>query len=345
MAMQTKESIMNNELEIGKLSNEELNRLILNEIQTRRSEVKIGASVGEDTAVLDVEGDYIILSSDPITGAVSNIGKLGVHVSVNDISTKGADAVGILITLLLPPHSNKNVITTIMDEVNEECERLNMDLIGGHTEVTDAVTKPLIVTTVIGRVPKNKIPKKDIIEPGFFVCMTKYAGLEGTAILAQDQEESLQKALDKELIEEGKNLVNLLSVSEEGKMAISYRIGYMHDVTEGGIEGAIWEASEAIGYGVEIERESIPVLPSTKAIAEHFQIDLYKLISSGSMLIVIHPEDYKELKTELEKKEIPFAKIGVVTSTNEKIITNFDGIKKTIEPPKADALYSVDSLQ
>lgn len=325
--------------EVGKLSNEELDQLILSKIKTKREEVVKGSSIGEDTAVLDLKRDYAVLSSDPITGAVDNLGKLAIDISVNDVSTKSADAVGVLLTLLLPLYTTSEEIEKIMHDAQEAAEKVDLDIIGGHTEITEAVTKPVMISTVIGRVAPSSMPDVKRIEVGYTVAMTKYAGLEGTAILCHDYFEKLKTlGVNERALASGRDLVEELSVQKEGKTASAYRIGYMHDVTEGGIEGAIWEASQSIGWGMRLDKGAIPVHEATRAIADAVDIDIYRLISSGSMLIVIHPEDFEKMKRELDEQGILFTKIGEVTDGKDAVFKKGEN-EEIIRSPGPDELF------
>ena len=321
--------------EVGKLPNDELDELILSKIKNRRPEVVGGSSIGEDTAVLDLEGDYAVLSSDPITGAADHLGTLAIHISVNDVSTKSADAVGVLLTLLLPVNTTSGEIEKIMSDAQRAAEEVGLDIVGGHTEITDAVTKPVMVSTVIGRVNKLLMPDAGAIQQGYVVAMTKYAGLEGTAILCSDFGHKLGE-IGEENLSEGRELVHDLSVQREGQIASNYRIGYMHDVTEGGIEGALWETSQAIGKGIEINKKDIPLHIATKKIAERLEINPYRLISSGSMIIVLDERDVEDMKRELEKENILFTVIGRVVESEGMI---FADEEIPIEAPGPDDLF------
>ncbi|WP_068458213.1 AIR synthase family protein [Aedoeadaptatus pacaensis] len=323
--------------DVGKLSNEDLDALILSKLKSKRKEVLCASSIGEDTALLDMEGDYIVLSSDPITGAAENLGALAIHISVNDVATKSADAVGVLLTLLLPVNTSSKEIETIMADAQRAADEVNMDIIGGHTEITDAVSKPVMISTVIGRVAKEHMPDSDAVKPGDVVAMSKVAGLEGTAIICTDCADAL-KDMGEELLSQGQELMNELSVQKEGEVAAGYHIRAMHDVTEGGVEGALWEMARALGVGMCIEKEAIPVLDSTRALAEIADIDLYRLISSGSMLVVMDRNDFEPMRNELEERSILFTKIGEITDDFRVIYKNGDG-EEAIPSPGPDELY------
>lgn len=323
--------------DVGKLSNEDLDALILSKLKSKRKEVLSGSSIGEDTALLDMEGDYIVLSSDPITGAAENLGALAIHISVNDVATKSADAVGVLLTLLLPVNTSSKDIETIMADAQKAADEVNMDIIGGHTEITDAVTKPVMISTVIGRVAKEHMPDAGAVKPGDVVAMSKVAGLEGTAILCTDRADAL-KDMGEELLSQGQELMNELSVQKEGEVAAGYHIRAMHDVTEGGVEGALWEMAQALGVGMWIEKEAIPVLDSTRALAEIAEIDLYRLISSGSMLVVMDGDDFEPMRKELEERSILFTKIGEVSGDFRVVYKSGEG-EEAIPSPGPDELY------
>lgn len=323
--------------DVGKLSNEDLDALILSKLKSKRKEVLCASSIGEDTALLDMEGDYIVLSSDPITGAAENLGALAIHISVNDVATKSADAVGVLLTLLLPVNTSSKEIETIMADAQRAADEVNMDIIGGHTEITDAVSKPVMISTVIGRVAKEHMPDSDAVKPGDVVAMSKVAGLEGTAIICTDCADAL-KDMGEELLSQGQELMNELSVQKEGEVAAGYHIRAMHDVTEGGVEGALWEMARALGVGMCIEKEAIPVLDSTRALAEIADIDLYRLISSGSMLVVMDRNDFEPMRNELEERSILFTKIGEITDDFRVIYKNGEG-EEAIPSPGPDELY------
>ncbi len=323
--------------DVGKLSNEDLDAMILSKLKSKRKEVLGASSIGEDTALLDMEGDYIVLSSDPITGAAENLGALAIHISVNDVATKSADAVGVLLTLLLPVNTSSRDIERIMADAQRAADEVNMDIIGGHTEVTDAVSKPVMISTVIGRVAKEHLPDPGAVKPGDIVAMSKVAGLEGTAILCTDCAHAL-KDMGDELLSEGQALMNELSVQREGEAAASYHIRAMHDVTEGGVEGALWEMAQALGVGMCIEKDAIPVLDSTKALAKIADIDLYRLISSGSMLVVLDRDDFEPMRKELEERSILFTKIGEIINDSRVIYKSAEG-EEAIPSPGPDELY------
>ena len=324
-------------MEIGKVSNNDLEKYVFKNINSHRKEVLTKSSIGIDTAVLDFDGDLIVTSVDPITGANKNLGYLAINISVNDVSCQGADPVGVLISILLPAESKLEDLNKIMEDADRACRQNNLEIIGGHTEVTDAVNKIVLTTTVIARVNKNKMPNISSIKVGDVIAVSKDIGLEGTSIILEEKGNEFlsEDELRKESID-----IKDLSVLREAKIAVDFNVKYMHDVTEGGIYGALWECSEAIGKGIEVDNIKIPVKDVTKKIGSHYNINIYGLISSGSMLMVFNEEDFKAYKKACLEKNIKITQIGKVTEDNKKILID-NGKKIEIPEPASDELYKI----
>lgn len=321
----------------GKLPNEVLDRLLKNNIKTKRDEVLVGAQVGLDTAQLDLGDNICVISTDPITGASENIGSLAIDISVNDVSTAGADAIGALVTILAPVGATVEEIDKIMKQASTRAKALNVQIIGGHTEITDAVNRFVLSTTVIGKVSKEAIIKHNSVEYGDYIYISKYIGLEGTSILAHDKKEKLVDILSREEFDEAIKLNELISVKNDGMVAVQSEVHYMHDITEGGVLGALYEAYTGINKGVLVDKDCMPILNSTKKISEYFDINPYRLISSGSMLIIARPNT--NIEKDFFDAGIKLTKIGEVKGDEPLIL--IDGKIEKIDPPTKDELYSV----
>lgn len=326
-------------MEIGKVPNELLEKIVFSNIKNKRSEVIVDAGIGKDCAVIDYGNNACVVSTDPITGASKNLGSLAINISCNDIASSGAEPIAALMTILIPPSATIEDLECIMKEAGEEASKLNVDIVGGHTEVTDAVNKILISTTVIGKQPTKNVLNPKNIEYGDKIIITKTAGIEGTAIIAHELYEELKGKISDELLSEAKKLSEKVSVVKEGLIGAKVGVNYMHDITEGGVLGAVWEASNAIEKGVLIHKELIPLEESTKVISKLFNIDPYKLISSGSMLMIISDDKLEKLKRELDKENILFSVIGEVVKSGISI--EEDGAITKIETPGSDELYKV----
>ncbi|NOW07271.1 AIR synthase family protein [Clostridium beijerinckii] len=321
----------------GKLDFEDLRNIILNNKTIKRKEVKIRNDVGEDCSIIDF-GEYEgIFSTDPITGASENVGKLAVHINCNDIASAGGEPIGILVTILAPTSSTLQEINEIMKEINEEAAKINVEIIGGHTEVTSAVNKMVISVTVIGKNLKGKSVKTAGAQLGDDIIVTKTLGLEGTYILINDHKARIEKILSKEEIEFGSNLINKLSVLREGKISGEFGVNSMHDITEGGLLGGLFEVAIASNKGFKIFKEKIPMLDITKKVCREFKIDPLRLISSGSMLITT--KNGSELINLLNESGIEASIIGKICERGSLLIDNDSEIE--VEPPKRDELFNI----
>ena len=326
-------------MEIGKLKESVLKRSVIKQLNVRRPEISTGPGIGEDCATMAVgEDEEIVLSTDPITGTASDIGELAVTISVNDLASAGAEPIGILLTVLLTPRIREAKLKAIMEQVNNACKRYNVQVMGGHTEVTEAVTQPLISVTAVGKVKKGKMVSTGGAKPGMDIVITKWIGLEGTSIIAKDHESELLQRLPQTLIDTAKGFDQYLSVLPESRIAVAHGVAAMHDITEGGIFGALWEMGEASGVGLDVDLKAIPVKQETIEVCEFFGINPYELISSGSMLIAT--DDGNGLVRKLSEAGVASAIIGKSNSSNDKRIINGDEVR-FLEPPKSDALYSV----
>lgn len=325
-------------MEIGKIPENVLKRSVFKKIHVKRPEVLIHAGVGEDCAVLAPSGDAIVLSTDPITGTAKDIGKLAFHVTANDIASSGAELIGILLTIIFPPHNSEEELKTIMEDVSQLTEKYQVEILGGHTEVSEAVNQTLVSVTGVGRISKDKMIATGGLKPGQDLVVTKWVGLEGSSIIAKEKEEVIQKHLPQEMIDTMKGFDQFLSVVPDSKIAMEVGVSAMHDVTEGGIFGALWEMAAASGVGITVDLKKIPIRQETIELCEVFDINPYMLISSGSMLI--GTEHGHQLVEKLKQGGIHATVAGYTTESNDRIIVNGDE-QRFLEPPKTDELFRV----
>ena len=314
----------------GKLTNQQLDSLILSKFAHTRREVVCSPHVGVDCAAVDLGGRIAVLSTDPITSADKNLGSLTVHVSCNDAAAAGAEPIGILVTLLIPPGGTEEEIGLVADELAEAARLANIEIIGGHTEVTAAVTRMVTCATVIARAGKNGIIAPNGMREGDDIVMTKAGGIEGTAVIASDFPQRC--GLSEAELEEARGFMEMVSVVREGLFCADNGATAMHDITEGGVYGAAWEMAEASGCGMEIWPDKVPFYPVTIKVCEKCGLDRFRLLSSGSMLVAC--PDGEAMVKGLAGIGIPAAVIGraggsgVRTDKGEEIL-----------PPEADELY------
>lgn len=326
-------------MKIGKIPENVLKRSVFKQIHTKRSEVVLGAGVGEDCAAVKLEADEtLVMSTDPITGTEKDIGTLAIQITINDLASAGAEPIGVMLTILLPESVREAKLREIMEQVESACANVGVQIMGGHTEVTAAVNQPIISVCGVGKVKDGKIISTAGARPGMDILVTKWIGIEGTAILAKDYKKELLTRFSIPFVQRAEELDRYLSVLSESVIAVRFGVSAMHDVTEGGIFGALWEMAEASGVGLEINMKKIPIRQETIEICEFFGINPYQLISSGCMLMAA--EDGNLLVRELEKAGIPAAIIGKATEGNDRVLLNEEE-RRFLEPPKTDELYKV----
>ncbi len=325
-------------LNVGKVPPKLLEEVILSRLTRRCPEVLVRSGTGQDSIVLDTGNKPVIMSTDPVTGDVANIGYLAIHVATNDIAANGAEPLGVLLTILMPPGSTEEDLRAIMDGAFQATEELNMDILGGHTEVTTAVNRTVLSVTAFGKPFTEDLIISAAACPGLDIVLTKGVGIEGTAILAHVREEELSVSMTSEELERAKALEKEISVVPEGRIAALNGAEAMHDITEGGLLGALYEMSLAANAGFEVDAAKTPLLRETELICKHFDLDPYRLISSGSMLI--YTRDGDKMVHELEEAGIKAAVIGrTIEGPNYRFMR--DGKSETVHPPDGDELWKV----
>ena len=326
-------------MKIGKLNNDQLKSIIMDSIQYRREDVVLRSGIGEDCAGVRYGDEVCLLTTDPITGAASEVGKLAVHISCNDIASNGAAPIAILLTILAPESTTEEDLKLIMTQAHEEASKLNVEIVGGHTEITSAVNRIVVSSTAIGKQKLDELFSNNGIKEGDLLVMTKTAGLEGTGIIAYEKYEELVDIFDESLVGIAKNMLDKVSVVKEGIVAGKQGVTSMHDITEGGLLGAIWEICEGAGLGAVVKYESIPIPEVTLKICEHYKINPLRLISSGTMLMSVSPSKVHELITALVAEGIEANIIGEIT--HKDVYLEKRGRLSYVTPPDSDELYKV----
>lgn len=326
-------------MKIGKLPEPVMLRSVLKQIHHRRDEIIVGPALGQDCAVLELEeGEVFTLSSDPITGTIKDLGSHSIHITANDLAASGAEPVGVMLTILLPDTIEEQELKQIMQDAESTCKSLNMEILGGHTEVTNVVRQPIISVTGVGKIKREELLTTMQMKPDQDIVISKWIGLEATAILAKEKETELTTVFSEEFIRIAKEFDRYLSVVPEARIAKAFGALAMHDITEGGVFGALWEMACAAGVGLEVDMKKIPIRQETVEICEFFQVNPYLIMSSGSMMIAV--ADGPGLVRELEKAGIFAAVIGRTTSGKDRILKNGEDVRY-LDKPQTDELYKV----
>ncbi|MEN8689774.1 MAG: HAD-IA family hydrolase [Desulfobacterales bacterium] len=278
--------------------------------------------IGEDTAAVDIrEDEVLVLKSDPITFATEGIGKYAVLVNANDIVTAGATPRWFLATLMFPIGTSAFMIRDVMEELSTVCRSCRITLCGGHTEITDAVTRPVVTGTLAGTVTRGGLIDKRGIKTGDLVLMTKAVAVEGTAIIAREFGTRLQNlGLPPAEIETCRRFLDNISVLPEAAIAVTVSgVSAMHDVTEGGLATALEELSIAGNHRIRIDMHKIPVYSETARICGLLGLDPMGLIGSGSLLLCCRQYACDQLLWELRKAGIEVSVIGEIREPGKGI--------------------------
>ncbi len=311
----------------GKLPNDLLENF-LDQFPVDDPSLLIRPGVGEDIAAVRIDNEEVlVLKSDPITFATDSIGHYAVIINANDIATSGAVPRWFLSTLLFPYGITPSEIWQVMNELNSVCRRHGIALCGGHTEITDAVSRPVVTGMLVGTVAKKNLIDKRNIRPGDSVLLTKAVAVEGTAIIAREFKDKLKDLdMSETEIEKCSGFLSDISILKEAQIAArSAGISAMHDVTEGGLATALMELSVAGHHKIRIDMDSIPVFPETKKICRMLDIDPLGLIGSGSLLICCKKNHHENLITRIRNAGINVNCIGEVLEKGQGI----DAVKKT----------------
>jgi hydrogenase maturation factor len=301
-------------LPIGKPDPDFLERLLRSLPQDRR--VIVGPKIGEDAAVLDFGENYLVVKTDPITFTFENIGWYVVNINANDIACTGATPRWFLPTLLLPQQgTSEELVKTIFDQMKSACQKLGIFLIGGHTEVTFNLDRPIAVGQMIGEVEREKLVKGSGAKPGDVVILTKGVAIEGTHVIHQKKKKELKKRVASDMLERLSCLLYQpgISVVKEALLATtSCEVHCMHDPTEGGLRTGLWEMAYASGMGIRVEKERIPVLPETETICKFYGLDPLGLLASGALILTLSPSEGERLIKIYQRKGIKCSLIGEV---------------------------------
>lgn len=322
----------------GKISENVLKRSVLKKIKTHRDEVVSGAGIGKDCAILAFGEEETVLSVAPVTAPVTELSSYAIPMALNNVAVSGAEPVGVMLSILLPEETEEAEFQQIMEQAEDVCSDLHVEIIGGHTEVTPAVAYPIMTVTGVGKKEAARAGFPQGIKANQDIVVSKWIGLEGTARLAKEHKEELCSRYPVRMIEEAAAYDKYLSVIPEAATAMKSGVCGMHDVSRGGIFGALWEMASGAGVGLEIDLKKLPVKQETIEICEFFELNPYELLSGGCLIMVT--EDGNGLVTALAREEIPAVIVGRTTDSNDRILYNEDE-KRYLDMPKTDQIYYI----
>ncbi len=325
----------------GKVPTDVLEKIVFKNLGAKREDVILSPSLGEDAAIVKAGNVVLAVSSDPITGAEKWLGWLAVHVSANDVATRGVAPCWFNSIIMLPQNSTRETIKKICTQMDKAAHELNISIIGGHCEVTPGIDHPIVTGCVIGVAENGKYVSSSGAKIGDKIILTKGTGIEGTAILASDRKQDLLKVFDEEFLETAENFFEKISVVKDALTAFKTgAVSAMHDPTEGGVAGGLHELADAADVGLNVYEENLLVPEQTRKICSHFGVDPLQLISSGALLIVAKPDKAKEIVDSLTKTGVKASIIGeVIKSKLGRNLITKTGKKTDLVRPANDHLW------
>ena len=325
-------------MKIGKISESVLKRTIIKEIKYKNKTVKKGASVGNDGAVFVADGRDMVSSVSTYMGEIILCGKRAFAGAVNSLAAKGAVPFAIQVSILMPESTKESMLRAFMIELHDMGESIGVQLAGGHTETAAGIEKPVVTIISYGYREKSFEEKsykgKACEEPdnGYDIVMIGAAGLEGTAVLATENEAELRKRFTGSYIDKAKEYASKLVIIREAAAAWQHGGIAMHDTSKGGVFGALWELAEYLKCGIEINLRSIPIRQETIELCEYFDLNPYFINSLGGLLVVA--EDGNGLTKRINDSGKEAAVIGHTVMGHQKTIINNDE-KRYLESPKS----------
>jgi hydrogenase maturation factor len=322
-------------LSFGKIPIDVLDRTVLRLTGYRSKRVLTGPKAGVDFAAVRLAGGYLIVSSDPITGISSGVGRYAVVVSANDVATSGNAPQFMESVILLPEGATSADLRSVAAEMDATARKLRITLVGGHTEVTPGLDRPIIMVTAFSFV--KSFVSSEMAREGDAILMTKTAGIEGTAALAREATR-MKRRLPRELTAKAASFERRLSVVPEATAAFrTGRVHAMHDCTEGGLLGAAYEMSLASGLGFEVHEGAVPVAETTRDVCRRFSIDPLRLIGSGSLLIAAPPGEAETVRRAVGRAA-GVTRIGRFTAGRRRLVKR-DGRETLVRAAPEDELW------
>lgn len=296
---------------VGKLPHDLLRALIERHSRSHPRLV-LGPGIGFDCAVVDVGDRLLVAKSDPITFASDEIGWYAVHVNANDVATTGAQPGWFLATLLLPEGCSRSMVESIFRQIDGACQEVGAVLVGGHTEITSGLQRPIVVGAMLGEVERGHLVTPRGARPGDLLLLSKGVPIEGGSILAREFAHRLSD-LPADLLARARNYLHdpgISVVREALAAAATGGVSAMHDPTEGGLACGLWEMADAASLAIEVDLTKVPVLPEAAALCHRLSLDPLATIASGALLVAVRPEAEAAVIAAIRSTGTPIQPIG-----------------------------------
>lgn len=326
-------------MKVGNVSQTVLRRSILKQLHTRREESIIQPSVEEMCAAIRIEEDeQVVFTNTSLFGDEKDLAVFAMAHVLNDLWTRGAEPIGVNISILLPPHAYESRLKSMISYAEEVAEGQRIQILNAKAEVSPVLSKSLVTVLGIGKEKKEGLLQSSMGKAGQDVVLVNWIGLEGMLRILREKRGELSKRFVPAFLHQIAEQQQYLLAGDELRIAKEFGVSAMHQITEGGILAALWNLAEASGTGIDVDLKKIAIKQETIEVCEHFHLNPYQMTSAGSILLVTH--DGEGLVSRLEKNGKKATVIGRLTDRNEKVIWN-DTEKRFVDRPAQDELLKI----
>ena len=303
-----------------------------------RPDVLIGAAIGEDAAVV-TGAPRLALTGDPITLAGDAIGRYAVAVNCNDLVAMGAEPRYLTTTVLLPPGTTLGALQELFAELAAATGAAGVAWVGGHTEITGAVTRPVVAAAAVGML-EGEPWSSTRVRPGDAIVLTKWVALEGTTLLARERRDAAALLGDRHAAAARWLDAPGISVVAEGRVLRAFEVHAAHDPTEGGVAAGLHELASCSGVAIEVDAAAVPIREATRRLCRTLRIDALGLLASGALLFSAAPEEAGRAAAALREAGIPAAVIGAAHGGSGVTLRTASGSRPLPAYP-VDEIYRV----
>ncbi len=334
---------------IGKISPEIFNELIFPRLGAKNSKILVGPQHGVDVGIVEIGDKAVSFTCDPVFIVPEYGWKraawFAIHILVSDSVTSGLKPTFLSIDLNLPMEMTKEQLEIMWNTMHQECEKLGISVITGHTARYENCHYPMVGgATVIGVGEKDEYVTPKMARARDKIIITKGPAIEATGIFATMFPQLIEKEFGRNFSEKVEQIFYKMSVVKDAMTAVSVGVRdegvtALHDATECGIWGALYEVAQAAHLGVRVEKEQIVVEDGVEEICHYFGIDPYASISEGTLIIACRPQKAQKVVEALTRENINSSIVGELTELDRGMVLVEGGREKKLKHPIVDPFW------
>jgi hydrogenase expression/formation protein HypE len=337
--------------EIGKISPEIFEEIVYPQLGKRDRKVLVGPQHGVDVGIVDLGGGKVMATTTDPVFIVPQYGWeraawFAIHILVSDAVTSGLPPKYLAIDLNLPRSMTKEALKTVWSTIHRECKLMGIAVISGHTARYDGCDYPMVGgATVICIGKKKNYVAPTMAEVGDQVIVTKGAAIEATGLFAATFRPLIAEKFGEAFAKSAEGIFYQMSVVQDALTAVSVGVRKkgvtaMHDATECGVWGGLFEVAQASDVGMRIEKESIIILPEVERICAEFGMDPYSSISEGTLIITCKEKKAGDVVRALTRKDIRSSIVGEIVGKRKGIKLIEKGVERPLEHPGVDPFWT-----